>query len=96
MNRVKEVLELDPQVGDSHLHAINIKHKEITELLLETLSRSGEPNAEFKGVQSSSAFEPFITPMIAAGMAGDLEIIQLLRSRNHKLEKPHVAYCESY
>lgn len=78
------------------MHAIKGKYKEITEILLDTFSKTAGPNAEFKGVQSSSAFAPYVTPMMVAGMAGSLDIIQLLRSRNHKLERPHKAYCEFY
>lgn len=82
--------EIDP--GDTHLHAIRENEIKIAVVILNKLNELS-PGLEFAGVTQSADFPDEATPLAVAAQYGHFEMINLLRSRNHTLPKPHLPSC---
>ncbi|RWS01447.1 short transient receptor potential channel 4-like protein, partial [Dinothrombium tinctorium] len=91
---IQFLLSKGAEVRDAHLIAINHDSREKAELLLNAISQKYGREKELEGVDDSSVFAPYITPMILAAQRGNIEIIQMLLERKHpQLPSIHIPYC---
>lgn len=81
------------KIGDAALLAIAENNLELAILLLDRI-KTINVEAEYKGVEGSSAYPPYMTPLMLASMYGHYNMIKILIKRNHRLEKPHDTSCD--
>ncbi|RWS01599.1 short transient receptor potential channel 4-like protein, partial [Dinothrombium tinctorium] len=88
------LLSRGAEVREAHLIAIMRGSREKAEFLLNAINRKYGHEKELEGIEDSSAFAPYITPMILAAQLGNIEIIQMLLARKHpQLSSLHIPYC---
>ena len=90
---VKYLIKKNSLIQDAHLLAVERGHVDIASYLLKKIAQTKGHEAELKGVENSSAFPSYMTPMMLAAQANNLSMMQMLLERGHPAIGP---ICKPY
>ena len=89
LQKVTFLVENGAEVNDCHLLAINNGYFDVLMYLLDLITMKHGVEKEFRGIENSNAFAPYMTPMMLAAQRNDYMILQALKERGHpRIEKP--------
>lgn len=92
---VKYLIRKHAIIKDAHLLAIENGQRDIASFLLREIEQKEGLEGELRGVENSSAYSSYITPMMLAARTNKVDIMRMLLDRGHPpIERICKPYCK--